>query len=284
MNTRAIAEQFVRARRRAAALAAFPGEIPPTLEEAYEIQDRAIDSWDDGVVGWKVGRIDARWSQRLGEGRLVGPIFSGGVRNAAATAAARDTRASAASDVVEFPVFEGGFAAVEAEFVFRLSADAPPAKQTWSAAEAAELAAALHVGIETAGSPLASINALGPLVVVCDFGNNAGLLLGPEISAWRELPLASLTCETFIEGVSVGRGGALSLPGGPFAALAFALQRCARRGRPLVAGDLVSTGATTGIHDIRSGQRARVRFDGIAELACRAVPAMAGGAASTRSV
>src|SRR6185312_9775714 len=101
----------------------------------------------------------------------------------------------------------------------------PSAKLTWEAEEAAELPAALHVGIEAAGSPLAAINELGPVAVVSDFGNNAGLLLGPEIAAWRERPLASFTCETFIEGGSVGQGGALSLPGGPLAALAFALQR-----------------------------------------------------------
>jgi 2-keto-4-pentenoate hydratase len=278
MNTRAIAEQFVRARLRGGALPAFPGEIPSTLDSAYGIQDCAIDLWDDRVAGWKVGRIDARWSELLGEERLVGPIFRGGVRSAA-PAPTPGAPASSPGDAVEFPVFQGGFAAVEAEFVFRLLADAPPAKLAWTVEEAAELASALHVGVETAGSPLATINDLGPLVVVCDFGNNAGLLLGPEISAWRERSAASLTCETFIEGGSVGRGGASSLPGGPLAGLAFALQRCARRGRPLVAGDLVSTGATTGIHDIRNGQRARVRFDGIAELACRAVPARSGGAA-----
>jgi len=280
MNTRAIAEQFVRARWRAEALAAFPGEIPPTLDGAYEIQDCAIGLWGEAVAGWKVGRIDASWSERLGEDRLVGPIFRGGVRNAAqphsaAPAAAPAARASAPGEGIELPVFEGGFAAVEAEFVFRLLADAPSTKLTWKAEEAAELPVALHVGIESAGSPLAATNELGPLAVVSDFGNNAGLLLGPEIAAWRERPMASFTCETFIEGESVGRGGALSLPGGPLAALAFALQRCARRGRPLSAGALVSTGATTGIHDIRSGQRARVRFEGIADLTCRAVPAVA---------
>jgi 2-keto-4-pentenoate hydratase len=265
VSDRAIAEKLVRARLSAEALAAFPGEIPDTVAAAYETQEHAIELWRDRVAGWKVGRIDARWSERLGEDRLVGPIFAQGVRSAEPGRA------------VEFPVFESGFAAVEAEFVFRLGADAPAAKLAWTPEEAACFPGALHVGIETAGSPLASINELGPLVVVCDFGNNAGLLLGPEIAAWRERPLASLTCETFIEGRPVGRGGALTLPGGPFAALAFALQRCARRGRPLGSGDLVSTGATTGIHQIRAGEHARVRFDGVAELTCRAIPA--GGAA-----
>jgi 2-keto-4-pentenoate hydratase len=261
MSSREIAEQFVGARLRAAALRAFPNTIPSTLDDAYATQDWAIGLWPDRLVGWKVGRIAPPWLEQLQEDRLIGPIFEQGVRRVAA------------AELVEFPAFEGGFAAVEAEFVFRLRANAPPDKATWTVDEAAQLACALHVGIETAGSPLASINDLGPLAVVCDFGNNAGLLLGPEVMDWRQRHFEALTCETLIQDRTVGHGGALSVPGGPLAALAFALQRCAKRGRLLLSGDLVSTGAATGIHPIRSGQHARVRFDGIAELRCRAVPA-----------
>jgi len=180
---------------------------------------------------------------------------------------------------VEFPVFDGGFAAVEAEFVFRLGADAPSDKVHWTPEEASKLAMALHIGIETAGSPLASINDLGGAVVVSDFGNNAGLLLGPVIADWRKVAFDSLQTEVFIEGNSVGKGGAMSLPGGPLAGLAFALARCARRGLPMKSGYVVSTGATTGVHDIRVGQESRVVFAGCGELLCRAVPAQKAPAA-----
>jgi 2-keto-4-pentenoate hydratase len=261
MDTEAVAEDFVRARLGAEALLDFPGTIPTTLNTAYAYQDRAIALWPDNVAGWKVGRIGPPWLERVGEDRLVGPIFRRGIRLAPPDA------------LVEFPVFKGGFAAVEAEFVFRLGADAPSDQVHWTPAEAAQLVSGCHVGIEAAGSPLAAINELGPTVVVSDFGNNAGLLLGPAIPEWRKRSLESLTCETFIDDRPVGRGGATSLPGGPLAAVAFALGRCARRGLPMKAGYVISTGAATGIHDIRIGQTARVKFDGVAELLCRAVPA-----------
>jgi 2-keto-4-pentenoate hydratase len=261
MDSEAIAESFVRARLDAEALLDFPGAIPATLNAAYAYQDRAIALWPDNVAGWKVGRIGPPWLERVGEDRLVGPIFRRGLRLAPPEA------------LIDFPVIKDGFAAIEAELVFRLGADADPDKTHWTPEDAARLVSGLHVGIETAGSPLAAINELGPTVVVSDFGNNAGLLLGPAISGWRNRALESLTCEAFIDERSVGRGGALSLPGGPLAAAAFALGRCARRGLPMKAGYVISTGATTGIHDIRIGQSGRVRFDGIAELLCRAVPA-----------
>jgi 2-keto-4-pentenoate hydratase len=251
----------VRARLAGASLPEFPGQLPASLEAAYGCQDAAIGLWPDRLQGWKVGRIVEPWLSRFGEDRLVGPIFAGSVQTARK------------GEVVEFPVFDGGFAAVEAEFIVRLGADAPASKTNWTAADAGSLVAALHVGVETAGSPLATINALGPGVVVSDFGNNAGLIVGPAIPNWGDFSPDQLTSETSIDGKRVGTGTAASVPGGPLAGLAFALNRCARRGLPLTAGQFVSTGATTGIHDIRIGQSSRVVFAGVAEIECRAIPA-----------
>ena len=252
------ASQFVLARRSGRALDAYPGELPTDLDEGYRCQDRAIALWQEPVVGWKVGLVPPDRRDGSGDERLLGPIF--------ASALWPDAK----EREVEFPVFSGGFAAVEAEYVFRLCADAPASRTDWTPADAAAMVDALHIGVELAGSPLATINDLGPAVVVSDFGNNAGLILGQAVDGWRER-MDDLHCATWIDGVRVGRGGAHALPGGPLAALAFALSRSARRGRALRAGDLVTTGAATGIHDVVAGQRARVVFDGLGEIRCRAV-------------
>jgi len=269
-----IAERFVAARLAATPLAAYPGTIPPDMDAAYLCQDEAISLWPDEVVGWKVGWIGEDQQRVYREERVVGPIF----RNA--------VQIIRLDEEIGFPVFSGGFAAVEAEYVFRLSADAPADKLSWTDAEAADMVGALYIGVEPASSPLATINELGPAVVVSDFGNNAGLLLGPEVADWRRRIADGMTCETFIEGRSVGKGGTARLPKGPIGALAFALMRCARRGRPLRAGCLVSTGAASGIHDILPGQSSALVFDGVGTLRCRAVPASpaSGVAARTRTI
>lgn len=259
---RAIAGQFVSARLAATPLAGFPGAIPGTLDEAYRCQDLAIALWPDEVVGWKVGWIPADQQRIYGEERLVGPIFR------------RALHLVPPAAPIDVPVFAGGFAAVEAEYIFRIGTAAPAGKLDWSDDEAAALVDGMYIGIEPASSPLATINDLGPAVVVSDFGNNAGLLLGPEIHDWRPRLAAGMTCETFIEGRSVGRGGTARLPKGPLGALAFALMRCARRGRPLQPGQYVSTGAASGIHDILPGESATIVFDGLGTLACRAVAAI----------
>lgn len=257
-----IAQSFVTARRTAASLAEFPGPFPPSLDAAYRVQDAAIGLWPDEVVGWKVGWIAPDWQRVYGEERLVGPLFG------------RFVQRPAPGEVALAPVFGAGFAAIEAEFVVRLGRAAPARQLSWSADEARALVDSLHLGIELASSPLAAINDLGPAVTIADFGNNAGLILGPPIDGWRDRPEASLRCETWVDGRHVGRGGAASLPGGPFAALAFALACTARRGRPLQAGHWVTTGATTGVHPIRVGDSATVEMEGGAELRCRAVAAL----------
>ncbi len=252
-----IADSFVEARTRGGSLPNFPGSIPADLIAAYQVQDLAIARWPDRVVGWKVGFIAAERRDGSGDDRLLGPIFSAGLLDAT-------------GGNVAFPVFSGGFAAVEAEYVLRLQADAPAGKTDWTPEEAAGVPATLHIGVEIASSPLATINLLGPRVVVSDFGNNNGLILGAEIPDWLAIPEAELACHTFIEERLVGSGGATTLPGGLRTAFAFALSRSAKRGRPLKAGDLIATGNATGIHDIAVGQSARISFSGFGDITCRA--------------
>lgn len=253
-----LAARFVEARQRARALVAYPGELPPDLDHAYAIQDAAIDQWGDRVAGWKIGLIQPELRAQYGAERIAGPIFRKEVQ-------------IADGGRVDLPVILGGFAAVEAEFVLRVGSDAPADKLNWSADEARDYAEALLIGIEFAGSPFAGINNHGPAVTASDFGNNSGLVIGDPVPEWRDIAWDKFVAETFIDGHSVGRGNAAGVPGGPFAALAFMLENGAKRGRPLERGQLISTGATTGVHLIEAGQQARCDFGRFGAIEVRAV-------------
>jgi len=254
-----IAQRFVEARQTGEPLAAFPGVLPPDLATAYAVQEAAIALVADEIAGWKVGLIGKDAQAVFQQDRLAGPIFR------------RSVREARGGERVAFPVFRGGFAAVEAEFLLKLGDDAPADRVEWTRADARELVAAVHIGVETAGSPLATINDLGPAAIVSDFGNNAGLIVGPPLPDWRTTPIERWQCETFVDGAAVGRGHAGVPPGGPFESLRFLLELCARRSRPLEAGTWVSTGAITGVHQVVAGQAARVSF-GAGEVLCRAEP------------
>lgn len=253
-----ISEQFVRARLAGQSLPQFPGAVPTNLEDAYRCQEAAIKRFPDTIVGWKVARIGAAFAQQFPEERLIGPVFQ------------RNLYQARVGEVIEFPVFDGGFAAVEAEIVLRVNEDAPANKKDWSIDEAAELVRSFHLGVEAAGSPLATLNDIGPGAVISDFGNNWGVVIGSMVGEWR--CIEEIVALTFINDALVGRGTAF-IRQGVLGALAFALNKCAERGRPLRAGDVISTGAITGVHDIRIGQRSRHVFEGCGELECRGVRA-----------
>jgi 2-keto-4-pentenoate hydratase len=252
-----VAQAFVEARRAARALSGFPGQVPATMDQGYVIQEHAIELWDGEIIGWKVGKIPDELVESLGQTRVTGPIF-------------RESLWSAQADCRNpTPVIPGGFAALEAEFVYELLEDAPPNKLEWSLAEAEALKGRMRIGAEMAGSPLATINELGPTVVAADFGNNNGLILGDLLVEWGQFIDAAFVCECYIDGERVGQGSAASIPGGPMESVRFLLEHTARRGRPLKAGQLISTGAATGIHDIRVGQLGRVSFGRHGEVGCR---------------
>jgi 2-keto-4-pentenoate hydratase len=263
----AIARCFVTARQNAKSLVKFPGTIPQDLDTAYRCQELAIKAWPDRLIGWKVGMIAPPLRPIFNADRLAGAIFEAGLRNAG------ERRNS--NERVEFPVFVGGFAAVEAELVLRIAHDAAAGKLDWTEREARALVGGMHIGIETAGSPLATINELGPTVIAADFGNNAGLILGPEVHAWTARTLDSLRVVTSIDAKIVGRGDASFLLGGPIGALQFLAGQAAKMGRPLQAGMLVSTGALTGVHDISVGQGAVADFGALGRISCFAVAAAA---------
>ena len=245
-----IARTFVAARQAAMPITDYPGPIPADMATGYAVQEAAIGIWPDRIVGWKVGLVPPPLQASLGTAHLAGPIFLEGLVR------------SAGVDAVSLAAIPGGFAAIEVELIVAALIDAPPNKTKWSLSETAKFAGDWYFGVEFAASPLATINELGPTVVVSDFGNNSGLVLGPGFdSALIDEP-ANLVCRTQIDGKQVGLASVAGLPGGPLAALRFLLGHLASRGRPLRAGQLVSTGAITGVHRIFPGQRGDIEFIG----------------------
>ena len=264
MSTKSIADRFVTARRAATALPDYPGDLPASMDDAYAIQDAAIEQWHQKLVGWKIARIHPDFQAVHGE-RMAGPIFANSCQEYM-------------GEVLTYPVFTGGFAAVEAEFVLRIDHDADPEKTHYTEEEALRLCDGLFAGVEVAGSPFPQINELGPTVTASDFGNNFGEILGPrllEIDSDTTLntvspeALKDYQAKTEIDGQLVGEGGLFLMPGGPFQALAWLAGHLARRGRPLTRGLLISTGQTTGVHAIAAGQSAVITFSGVADVVIR---------------
>ena len=257
-----IARAFVTARSGRVALPEFPGPLPPDLASGYAVQEAAIGLWQDGIAGWKVGLVPPSGQAEPGAARLAGPIFLQSL-----------TRAERGGGPVRLAAIPGGFAAIEVELLVAVRTDAQPDKAEWSLQEAAALVGEWHLGAEFAASPLATINELGATAIVSDFGNNSGLVIGPRLEGALVADPANVLCRTTIDGRQVGLASAAALPGGPLEALRFLLGHLAARGRPLRAGQWVSTGAITGVHRIFPGQHASIELVGTERIDLIVVPA-----------
>jgi len=252
-----IARAFRDARASGKALATYPGERPVDLESAYRIQDCAIAIAGAPVVGWKVGRINAPDNQLLGADRLAGPILAGTVRTD-----------EPEGDAVSMPICPGGFAAAEAEFIVRL-ADRPFDRAPEDDDETLAMIAEIRIGIEIASSPYAAINADGPCVTVSDQGNNAGLVLGPQVPRefWSRLDEVQVTVE--IDGSNVGTGTTRSMLDGPLGAVRFLIANLHSRAIAPKGGQYITTGAITGVHEIGHGQLVQAHFETLGTIRAR---------------
>jgi 2-keto-4-pentenoate hydratase len=251
-----IAGRFLSARRAAGGLPDYPGELPATLDEAYAVQDMAIAAWGREIIGWKVGRINGPLVDQFGADRLSGPIFDA-------------KSVTEAGETPDMPVFARGFAAAEAEFLLRIGRAPPSGKSEYALEEAAELIDAVHVGIEVASSPLGLINAIGPVAIISDFGNNNGLVIGPQVPDWRSSGFEDWLVSTRIDGEEVGSGRASSFPNGAIGSARFLFELMAKRGIALLPGQWISSGAVSGVHVAAAGQLVETRFGDSFTVSCR---------------
>lgn len=253
-HTAEIARHFVESRRLAGSLSAYPGPLPETLAEGYAIQDCALSDGVGLVGGWKVGRINPPTSEQYGADRLAGPIFA-------------CTITEAQPESVGY-IFTQGFGAAEAEFLFRIGKAPDPAKTSYTLEEAAAHIDAVHLGIEIASSPFPGINEFGPAVTVSDFGNNNGLIIGTPVEDWQSGAFEEIDVQVTINGTVAGTGKASAFTNGPTGSVRFLLENLAQRGIVLKQGDWISTGAVSGVHQVKEGDRVEANFGPLGKINC----------------
>ncbi|MDN3644745.1 hypothetical protein QWY75_00845 [Pontixanthobacter aestiaquae] len=237
---RSISQTLSEARRAAKALPGFPGELPGSFADAYEVQRLSRERWADDVAGWKVGGVPSAFIEQFGETRLVGPIF------------ARSVVRVSPGEMAKMPVFAGAFGAIEPEFVIELGESRDQDR--------------LYIGAEIASSPLPAINDIGPIAVICDFGNNNGLLIGDEIVGWRDMAAKMAVVETHIDGELIGSKVLPEFRTDALDVLDFIFDHARKYDIDLPAGTFVSTGAITGVHEASIGSRSTLDFGSFGTL------------------
>jgi 2-keto-4-pentenoate hydratase len=95
--------------------------------------------------------------------------------------------------------------------------------------------------------------------------SNAGAILGPPVSDWRNLDLAAARGFATVNGEEVGSGYGSDVMGHPFEPLAWLANRLAAEGESLPEGTVVITGSIVPPRFLNPGDRAVVSVEGLGE-------------------
>jgi len=226
-----------------------PGDVVlHTEEEAYRVQDAVFAELWPGArpAAWKAG----------------GP--SDKVEPTAAPVAPENLLRSPASVTGAKMQMIG----VEAEVAFRLAKDLPPRTRPYSSKSVAAAVGEVLVAIELCDTRLANWKESSGLWKLADFQNNSALVTGSGTKDWQKIDFLQQEVE-FRIGDRVARAKGAHSFGNPFRLLPWLSAHCAKRGLGLHAGDVVTTGAWTGLEIAKAGDVVTARFAGIGEATVR---------------
>ena len=106
----------------------------------------------------------------------------------------------------------------------------------------------------------------GACVTISDHGNNAGLVLGPEVGRHLWQDLDGIDVSMSVDGRMVGRATTATMLDGPFGAVRFLLANLQERGIAPQPGWWISSGAITGVHEIAADSAFEAVFEGIGRV------------------
>jgi 2-keto-4-pentenoate hydratase len=157
---------------------------------------------------------------------------------------------------------------VEAEIAFRFAKDLAPRTRPYSERSVAAAVGEVLVAIELCDTRLANWKDQSGPWILADFQNNGGLVVGSGTKDWQKIDFLQQEVE-FRVGARVVKAKGTHSYGNPLRLLPWLAQHCAKRGLGLRAGDVVTTGAWTGLEIAKPGDEVTARFAGIGEATVR---------------
>ena len=153
---------------------------------------------------------------------------------------------------------------VEAEVAYKLAKDLPPRAKPYKEKEIIAAVGEVIVAIEICDTRLADFKGSSGLWKLADFQTNGGLVTGSGTAEWQKIDFTKQAVEFRIGGRTSTAKGAHSF-GNPFRLLPWLVAHCAKRGMGLHAGDVITTGAWTGLEIAQPGDEVVAKFPGIGE-------------------
>jgi len=227
---------------------------PQTVEEGHAVQRALAGLTGDEVIGWKIAATSAEGQRHIGvDGPLAGRLFGRFLR--------RETDAIAAGPLL--------MRVAEAEFAFRFARALPARERDYAVAEVLDAVGALHLAIEVPDSRYSDFARAGAAQLVADDACAAFFVLGREVTGWRTLDLVAQKGALYRDGEPFSTGSGAMVLGDPRVALTWFVNDRSRRGEPVPAGTIVTTGTCCKPAAIAPGARVEARFEGLGSVTIR---------------
>ena len=246
------AQALASAWRNGGALAGLPEPVP-SLEDAYLVQDGFV-SLAGGIGGWKVAPL------RPGIAPRCSPIPASTVRKPSSVVTERRTR-----DWL-----------IEVEIAIQLGAALTPVNGVVTRVAVAEAVAMVHPALEVMASRFAPGVDAPDFDRVADLQNCDGIVPGVGIRDWRALDFSREIAEITRNGQTERADVLHASTDEALDALAWLAVHAAERGTPLLAGQIIITGARLGPLTLRPDEEAVARVGALGSIQ---IPIVGGGAA-----
>lgn len=231
------------------------GMRPASLDDAYGIQELVVGGLlPDGArqIGYKVACTNEIAQQAL---RIDRPLFGALLSHTTSRSGATLRTAGFTHRVVE------------AEYAFRIGSDVEPVDGGHTHDTIGARIDAVVPAIEIVDHRFESW-AIGALPIAADNAIHGWFVHGDPVTEWRDLDLAGASVEVRVDGDLVTTGSGAAVLGHPLTVMAWLADELPRFGRTLRTGDLVTTGVTTDVFEVSSGQSVTAAFTaaGLVEL------------------
>ena len=229
----------------------LPDRLRPTsLDDAYAIQRRVVAGLmpaDGRRIGYK-----AACTSQIAQAALEidGPLFGQLMSHSSWPSGSTLT----ASDFVH--------RVIEAEFAFRMGADAIPTAGGHTIESIAACIDAVIPAIEVVDYRYVAWT-IGALQVAADNAIHGAWVYGEPVTDWAGLDLAAAGVTVRRNGDVVTTGSGAAVLGHPLTVMAWLADELPRFGYRLQAGDVVTTGVTTGVFEAEAGDRIDAEFEGV---------------------
>lgn len=260
-KVRRIARHIFDAHQRRARFERLRGALAPnSLDEAYAVQDEvhrlfAAAGWGE-LGGHKIALTSRAVQELCGVDQPAGGgIFARTIHRSPATIRI--------ADFIRL--------GLEFELAVRLGRDLPADGAPYDRAGVAPAVAACMPAfelIEDRNADYADLDAASILTDKCWCG---GVVLGPEVTGWQGLDLATTPVELSWNGEVIDRGVTGAAMDHPFEAIAWLANLLAGRGRGMRAGEIVITGSALKTRFPKAGDEVTYRIAGLGETTVRIV-------------